>query len=134
MTQYVIFLRGGDKVDINHTWSGDIALNNYNDISTVSGIDETNQRVLRRLLTNPKEYIWHPDYGAGLGMYIGVALDKEVEQEIKQVITSQMYKENNVAKNPPPDISLTITETLLNCIIIYYDITGTQLTLSFSLQ
>ena len=31
----------------------------------------TQQRVLRRLLTNPGDYIWQLGYGAGLGQFVG---------------------------------------------------------------
>ena len=121
-------------MDINHTWSGDISLNSYNDMNVVDGLDETNQRVLRRLLTNPGEYIWHPEYGAGLGRFVGVALNDEISYDIKQLITSQMYLESDVSKTPPPDITLQVDQNELICTIIYYNLSQSQLTLSFSLK
>ena len=123
-------------MDINHTWSGDIALSNYNDIAMVDGLDETNQRVLRRLLTNPGEYIWHPDYGAGLGKYVGTALNDEIRYEMQQLIVGQMYLESDVGKNPAPTVALSqnsIDEIV--CTIIYYNLTQSKLaTINFTLQ
>jgi hypothetical protein len=120
--------------DINHTWSGDIILSDYNDLDVVSDVDELNQRVLRRLLTNPKEYIWHPEYGAGLGRFIGVALDQEVFYNIQQLIVSQMYLESAVAKSPAPVVSLDYDNGKLNCSITYYSVSNTKLLLNFSLS
>jgi phage baseplate assembly protein W len=122
-------------MDIAHEWSSDLSLDNYNDIKMVDGLNETNQRILRRLLTNPGEYLWHQDYGAGLGRYVGVALNTEVLQEITQLIISQMYLETSVAKTPIPTVTLVESIGQLECTIVYFNLAQDQLsTLNFTLQ
>jgi phage baseplate assembly protein W len=122
-------------VDIAHEWSSDINLDIYNDIKMADGLDETNQRVLRRLLTNPGEYLWHQGYGAGLGRFVGAALSNEVVQQINQLIISQMYLEDSVAKIPIPTVTLSQDIGQLECTIVYFNIAQNQLsTLNFTLQ
>ena len=53
------------------------------------------QRVLRRLLTSPGDYIWQLDYGAGLARFIGQPVNP---LQIKAVIRSQIFKEAAVAR------------------------------------
>ena len=38
--------------------------------------DDPTNRILRRLLTNPGDYLWHPDYGAGLPSRIGTVVNE----------------------------------------------------------
>ena len=52
--------------DINHLWGNDLAFSATGDLATADVPTLTQQRVLRRLLTNPGDYIWELDYGAGL--------------------------------------------------------------------
>ena len=63
------------------------------------------QRLLRRLLTTPGEYIWQPDYGAGLARFIGQPASP---LQIRAVIRSQIFKESAVAQNPEPVIDVQI--------------------------
>ena len=60
------------------------------DISVASGPLLGQQRVLRRLLTNPGEYIWQLDYGAGLARFIGQPVNPS---QITAVIRSEIFKE-----------------------------------------
>ena len=53
------------------TWSGDLSLGPTGDLETNSLQEEVKQRVIRRLFTNPGDYIWHPGYGAGIGRAVG---------------------------------------------------------------
>ena len=55
--------------DISHQWGSDLSIGPTGDFALVSGAILGQQRVLRRLLTNPGDYIWHPDYGAGLAEF-----------------------------------------------------------------
>ncbi len=64
------------------------------------------QRVLRRLLTNPGDYIWQLDYGAGLARFIGQPANP---LQIKAVIRSQIFKEAAVARQPEPVIDVQIS-------------------------
>lgn len=65
---------------------------------------EGEQRVLRRLLTNPGSYLWHLEYGAGLPQYVGQPV---VLSAINSLIVSQMFLEDTVARDPLPTVRTT---------------------------
>src|SRR5581483_995049 len=52
--------------DVFHYWGNDVSLSNTQDLLLVSGTVMGQQRVLRRLLTNPGDYLFDPNYGGGL--------------------------------------------------------------------
>lgn len=89
--------------DIFQYWGNDLSAAANGDLLPASAIDRSNQRVLRRLLTNPGDYIWHPDYGAGLPQFVGTNASAD---EIVAVIRGQMLMEDSVAVTPAPVISL----------------------------
>lgn len=90
--------------DAAHYFSSDLALSATGDLLTAESTDETTQRVLRRLLTNLKDYLWQPGYGAGLPGYIGQPLDQAA---LTALIKSQMYLEAGVSHDPEPQVVLT---------------------------
>ena len=47
--------------DLNHYIGGDLSASNTGDLSSAPGLLRSQQRILRRLLTNPGDYIFHPD-------------------------------------------------------------------------
>ena len=65
-----------DMTDAFHYFGSDLSLSATGDLLTADGLDESQQRVLRRLLTNQQDYLWQPTYGAGLPSYIGLPLDQ----------------------------------------------------------
>jgi phage baseplate assembly protein W len=75
------------------------------DIGTVAGALLGQQRVLRRLLTNPGDYIWQLDYGAGLARFIGQPVNP---LQIRAVIRSQIFQEATVARQPEPLIDVQV--------------------------
>lgn len=89
--------------DLNHYIGGDLAVSNTGDLSTVTDLSRSQQRILRRLLTNPGDYIFHPDYGAGLPQWIGRTADLA---EIRALIRGQIMHEESVAKSPEPVIQV----------------------------
>ena len=92
--------------DIYHVWDSDLATGATGDLAIASGSTLGQQRVLRRLLTNPGDYIWHIDYGAGLASFVGVPSNK---MQIMATIRSQMLKETAVAQTPEPVINVQIS-------------------------
>jgi len=118
-------------MDVNHYFSADVLTSGTGDLSTVDGLTQSQQRILRRLLTNPGDYLWHSDYGAGVGRYVG-ATDNELVK-LKAVIISQMMLEDSVAKNPLPVITFKTDKTSLTCSIQYTDADSRTLqTLAFT--
>ena len=73
------------------------------DLALSTGTARGQQRVLRRLLTNPGEYIWQLDYGAGLAQFVG---DPISPLQVQAVIRSQIFKEAAVTADPEPEIEM----------------------------
>jgi len=90
-------------VDISHQWGSDFLIGPTGDLVTATGVQRGQQRLLRRLVTSPGDYIWHPDYGAGLARFIGQPGDA---LQIRAVIRSQIFKEAAVARLPEPVIDV----------------------------
>ena len=90
--------------DLALVFGNDLTVDATGDISTVDGTEEGVERILRRLLTNQKEYIWNPTYGAGLPLFIGEPVNAS---RIQAVVRRQMLLESIVARDPPPVITVT---------------------------
>ncbi len=89
--------------DTSHQFGADLTLSPTGDLATATGASLTQQRVLKRLLTNPGDYIWQLDYGAGLASFVGQPAGKAT---IAAVIRSQIFKEAAVARTPEPIIDI----------------------------
>ncbi|WP_293857186.1 hypothetical protein [uncultured Alsobacter sp.] len=118
--------------DIDHLFGSDLTASGSGGLLAVDGSQRGLERVLRRLLTNPGDYIWHPEYGAGLPRWVGETLDVEA---LTSLIRSQIFLEAAVARTPEPVITVS---PILNGVvvrIVYSDAeTGKQLTLSFDVS
>jgi hypothetical protein len=130
--------------DIDHFYSADLNLSATGDLGAVDGDDMSQQRVLRRLLTNPAytdidgtltpaDYLFHPDYGAGLARFIGSTASLG---EIRAVIQEQLALEAAVAQTPAPVVNLAWRDqSTLACVIQYYDAnSGAPVVLSFDVN
>ncbi len=91
-------------MDINHQFGSDLSVGATGDLQIVTDATLTQQRVLRRLLTNPGDYIWHRTYGAGLPQFVGQPARAD---QIRAVIRSQIFKERSVARAPEPQIDVS---------------------------
>ncbi|CAG9247086.1 Putative phage tail protein [Burkholderia cepacia] len=116
-----------DLADLDHLWSQDVLTSNTGDLHTATGATRSQQRVIRRLLTNPldangpPDYAMHPDYGAGLARYVGKNVDLA---KMRALIRGQMLLEDSVAKNPQPQITLTQPDPTTLSVYIRYTIAG----------
>jgi hypothetical protein len=90
--------------DLALPWQDDLAWSLTGDLATVGGTVWGQQRVIRRLLTAPGAYIWHPTYGAGLPEKIG---SLATDAEITAIVLAQMLMEDAVAQSPPPSVKVT---------------------------
>jgi hypothetical protein len=125
--------------DLWHYWGTDLTASSTGDLLPVSGTARGQQRVLRRLLTNPAtdtapgDYIFEPEYGGGLPHFIGQPFDK---QKITARIRGQMLLEDSVAPIPPPVIDvgrIGTDNTAFSVSITYQDAaTNRPVTLSFN--
>lgn len=108
-------------MDLDHQIGADLVLSVTGGINTVSGTAEGQQRVLRRLLTGLRAYLWHTDYGAGLASYLGGTINNTA---IINAIRAQMALEKSVVQSPPPSVSLRSTpEGYVVAAITYVDST-----------
>ena len=90
--------------DLNHWVGGDVGTSATGDLGTANADTRTQQRIVRRLVTNPGEYIFHVDYGAGLPAKIGETADIPA---IRGLIRTQLRLEEGVSQNPEPQITVT---------------------------
>lgn len=105
--------------DMWHLMGGDLTLAANGDLLMASNSDETRQRVLRRLLTNPGDYLWALEYGAGLPGFVGQPINKE---HIAAISRAQMLLEAGVAQNPPPTVVVNVADpTTVSETITYTD-------------
>jgi len=119
--------------DLSHQWGSDLSLSPTGDLALADGPDLTRQRVLRRLLTNQGDYIWHLDYGAGLPGFVG---QPDNSPGIAALVRGQIFREPGVSQAPEPVIS--VSPTLGNgptsglALSLRYADSGTQTTQSLS--
>lgn len=118
--------------DVNHFVGGDLTLSPTGGLSPAEGVLRGKQRILRRLLTNPGDYLFHPEYGAGLGRYVGALMNVA---EITALIRGQVQMEEGVSASPAPQITVTPSNDTLSVTIAYTDSgTGEPVTLSFDVS
>ncbi|WP_114910886.1 hypothetical protein [Acidibrevibacterium fodinaquatile] len=119
--------------DLFQQWGNDLSVDARGDLALVSGALRAQQRVLRRLLTNPGDYIWQPQYGAGLAQFVGQPANP---LQIEAIIRTQLAKESAVAQTPAPTIDVSYdTLGAIAVMISYVDAASgqTQL-LSFGIR
>lgn len=114
-------------MDFNHLIGTDLVIDIDADIGLAVNPVEGQQRVLRRLLTNPKDYYWHLDYGAGLARYIGQPMNQTA---ITGNITKQMRLEQAVVQSPPPKVNISFDKAGEVVANIFYVDADSQLTSS----
>ena len=122
--------------DIFHVWESDLTTSATGDLALVSGSILGQQRVLRRLLTNSGDYIWHTNYGAGLAGFVGTPANAAL---IKATIRSQIFQEAIVARTPEPIIYVQVSPTgafsMIYVDIRYTDsLSGETQTLTFTVS
>ena len=117
--------------DIFHSFGADLVASPTGDIAPATGAMLGQQRVLRRLLTNPADYIWQQGYGAGLAQFVG---QPAATGRIRATIRSQIFKEAAVARTPEPVIDVSFDHAGTVYVHIRYAdaATGQTQLLSFS--
>lgn len=118
--------------DIDHIWSSDIALSASGDLLLAQGSEAGRQRVLRRLLTNPGELMFHLDYGAGLPGQVG---ETTSVIGIEGIVRRQMFREDAVSQDPPPTVKATPIIGGVTVHITYIDaLTGRTANIGFTAE
>lgn len=126
-------------MEIYHDFGNDLVITANGDLQTADGIELSNQRIIRRLLTtpitvsNPPDYLQRPTYGAGLPQFIGQLNTPQIYNQIKSLIISQMYEEKTVSQTPPPDVQISGLPNYLSATITYnYAATNQQVVIAFT--
>ncbi len=87
--------------DLAHVTGSDLSTSSTGDLAIVDSSPWTQQRVLRRLITNPGDYIWQLSYGGGLAAMIGTTVSA---QQAAAIIRKQMSLEAAVSRSPEPKV------------------------------
>ena len=119
--------------DLSHCWGGDLAVSANGDLLTVDGLGLGQQRILRRLATNPGpagDYLWNPAYGAGLPGQVGGTLNLP---QIKALIRGQVLLEQGIAQTPLPTVNVTPSNSGMVVGIAYAASDGQQVNLAFEI-
>lgn len=118
--------------DIFHWFGNDLNVSATGDLLTVGDVTKGNQRVLRRLLTSPGDLVFHPEYGAGLPLYIGEPTDIAT---IEAVIRYQSVLESQIARDPQAQVIVNPIFGGVHARIIYTDAdSGNPTSLSFDIN
>jgi phage baseplate assembly protein W len=107
--------------DIFHEWGNDLAVGSSGDLAVSTGSDTVSQRVLRRLLTNPGDYLWNLDYGGGLAQFVGTPANVA---DVEAVVRTQLALESAVPTTPEPQVSVRVIDAANGYVvanIIYAD-------------
>jgi hypothetical protein len=112
--------------DLFHDWGGDLLVGTSGDLALATGSDVINQRIYRRLLTNPGDYLWNLDYGGGLAQFVGLPAKPT---DIEAVILNQLLLETAIPATPVPQVTSTIDDATNGSVaanIVYADPTSQQ--------
>ena len=104
-------------VDVWHQFGGDLSVGPTGDLAVATGPEATQQRLLRRLLTNVGDYIWQYSYGAGLGSLVG---QPSAVPRIQGLIRGQIFGEAAVARTPEPVIDVSVEQSGVVTVQIRY--------------
>jgi phage baseplate assembly protein W len=118
--------------DLDQTVGSDLSASSTGDLLIAKRIQRSQQRLLRRLLTNPGDYLFHPDYGAGLPRYVGQTIDIA---RIRALIRAQVRLETAIAQHPAPQISVKPLMNGIAVAIHYADAASSEpVSLSFNVN
>jgi phage baseplate assembly protein W len=88
---------------IQSDWGGDLSIGPTGDLVVLPIRKEVGQKVTRGLLTNPGDYVWHADYGAGLAQYVGEPFTANI---IENSVINQLRQEVLISIDPPPMVEV----------------------------
>ena len=118
--------------DLYQWYGGDVSSSATGDLQTVTGGVRSQQRIIRRLCTNPGDYIFHPEYGGGLPRKIG---SNASTSEIKAIVQSQLKLEDSILQLPAPIVTITPITNGMQIQIQYTDaLTRKPVLLSFNIN
>lgn len=117
--------------DVGQYFGSDLQLSATGDLLVVTGIVESEQRVLRRLMTNTNDYFAEPNYGGGLPGDIGSTISVNA---VARKVQSQMRLESTVAASPAPQVQVTQLPGQAMYISAQYATQNQPVTLNFTVS
>ncbi|MBR8182085.1 phage tail protein [Burkholderia ambifaria] len=115
--------------DLSQWYGGDVSASATGDFQTATADTRSQQRIIRRLCTNPGDYIFHPDYGGGLPKLIG---SNASVSEVRAIVQSQLRLEESILQLPAPVVAITPITAGMQIQIQYTDaLTRKPVLLSF---
>ncbi|QDH16779.1 phage tail protein [Swingsia samuiensis] len=88
---------------LSHWYGQDLSIDKDR-LKIVSGAEEVQQRLLRRLLTNSGDCIWQPKYGAGVRKMVGQVLRPGMMQAS---IRAEVLQDSGVDSSKPVEVIIT---------------------------
>jgi hypothetical protein len=97
-------------------WNSDFQVTPSGSLQLAVGWDEVRQRIIRRVVTNPAQqlpdgttttpdYVFHPDYGIGLGAMVDQDVNDDFLRKVEGKITRGILQDASVtATSTPPSI------------------------------
>lgn len=119
--------------DLYVEWNDDLQLSASGDLLLADQDDLARQRIIRRLLTPLRGYIYHQEYGAGLPRKIG---ESPSATRILAIVRSQMMMESVVSITDPIQVSVetSTNNPSLYVVGITYKSKSSGQTISFSIM
>lgn len=116
MTTYTALTAPSSEQPLYLDWGGDFKITNNGSIQIANGWDALRQAIVRALLNNPyvvlpagedipPDYVYDPEYGAGLGLYIGQNMSDSEVSELETIISNVVLAQNSVDPSFAPSIS-----------------------------
>lgn len=90
-------------LDLAHLWGGDLTVAPHGDLHLADDEQLTRERVIRRLMTNRQDYLWHLPYGAGLPKAVGRAV---TPGGVAALVRTHLRQEPAVSHSPLPIVDL----------------------------
>jgi hypothetical protein len=94
-------------IDIYHQFGNDLIIDSTGGLGLVHDNLTTTQRVYRRLVTNPGDYLWNLSYGGGLRALVGAPANGP---SIESIVRNQLALESTVAPTPVPTVISEIVD------------------------
>lgn len=118
-------------IDVSHNFSADIDIDVNGDLLCSDGLTESQQQIIRRLLTPTGDNIWHYTYGLGAGSYVGDSSAKL--SKLKALLMGGLIEDATVAKFPTPIVSLSMNGPSVICRVQYVEMaSGTNQLITFT--
>lgn len=93
--------------ELDLEFNGDLILDQEGGLQHAAPGDALRQRIFRRVLTNPGEYIYHVDYGIGLGDLVGRTMNRDQIEKLKQRVIQGILEDAETDKSFFPEIKIT---------------------------